>query len=33
MKVSAVEFQHMPQVEGRFVGQLPHKENESGTQH
>ena len=29
----AVEFQHMPQVDGRFVGLLPHKENEGGSLH
>jgi hypothetical protein len=28
-----VVFEHMPQVEGRFVGLLPNKENESGSLH
>jgi hypothetical protein len=29
----AVVFEHMPQVEGRFVGLLPNKENDSGSLH
>ena len=28
-----VVFEHMPQVEGRFVGLLPNKENDSGSLH
>ena len=30
---ATVVFEHMPQVEGRFVGLLPKKENESGSLH
>jgi hypothetical protein len=30
---AAVVFEHMPQVEGRFVGLLPKRENDSGALH